>query len=127
MRKSRIGMGLVGVLLLGTCGLNVVQHADRNKYHLKVTGTERITESHGKDEFSSKYVVFGQDAYSGASLEFENTDSTMECLFNRCKWDSSSLQSKLAAAEKSGQAVDVHTYGWRIPFLSQYENIVSVK
>ena len=60
---------------------------------------------------SSKYLVFTE------SEVFENSDSLM-----RWKWGSSDLYGEL----KEGATYKADVYGWRIPFLSMYRNIVSV-
>ena len=48
---------------------------------------------------------------------FENSDS----LFH-LKWNSSDVQAKL----REGEEYTVRVYGWRVPFLSQYRNIIKV-
>ena len=76
-----------------------------------VTDKERIITRSGKS-VSSKYLVF-------TDLEtFENSD----CLV-RFKFTSSDLQGKL----KEGQTYTATVYGWRVPILSMYRNIVSVE
>lgn len=114
--------GLVAVVAAGSCGAMTCQHWDRETYRVKVTGTERVNK--GND---SKYVIFAKDVNSGEDLAFENTDSWMECLFGRCKFDSSNIQSQAKAAEKEGTVVDIKTYGWRMPFFSAYENVIEIK
>lgn len=127
MDIKRIGKGvaiggLVAVVAAGACGAVTCQHWDRESYRVQVTGSERVVEN--KD---SKYVIFAKDVNTGEDLAFENTDSFMECFFDGCKFDSSNIQSQLKAAEKEGSTVEIKTYGWRVPFLSWYENVVSVK
>ena len=114
--------GLVAVVAAGACGVTTCQHWDRETYKVQVTGTERVN----KDD-ESKYIVFAKDVNTGQDLAFENTDSWLECFFGRCKFDASNLQSQIKAAEKDGSTVEIKTYGWRIPFFSMYENVVSVK
>lgn len=74
---------------------------------ITVTNTERITTG---DE--SKYLVFTIDE------TFENTDSIWFL-----KFDSSDIQGRL----QPGQTYRADVYGWRIPFLSIYRNIVHVR
>jgi len=78
---------------------------------IKVTKTERVMSGSG-GTLKSKYLVFTD------SETFENTD----CLLY-WKWDSSDLHGEL----KDGTTYKVKVYGWRIPFLSHYRNIVEVK
>ncbi len=91
------------------------------EYTVIVTGKDRITEnlkdSDGNSRTSSKYLVFADDE-NGNSLVFENTDC-----FIRGKFDSSNIQ---------GQLKEEHTYkitvvGYRVPFLSWYQNIIKVE
>lgn len=74
-----------------------------------VTKTERITTGSG-DNMSHKYLVFT----SGET--FENSD----CLWYG-KFNSSDVQGRLSPGTYS-----LKVYGWRIPFLSRYRNIVDV-
>ena len=118
--------GLVALLGMGTCtGLSLVQHSDRNNYQVKITGSERIVENSGESGVNSKYLVFTQDSNTGEERAFENTDTVLECAFSDCKFDSSTLQARLTAAEKSGAPCTLQTYGWRVPFMSWDENIVA--
>jgi len=76
---------------------------------VKITGTEvkRYDES-------DKYLI---NTDKGT---FENTDTIWYW-----KWDSSDLQGKIKG--KKDQTVKLKVYGWRIPFLSMYENVVEIK
>ncbi len=51
---------------------------------------------------------------------FENTDA-----WYRLKFDSSDVQGEIKGLV--GKNVEIEKYGWRIPILSMYENIVEVK
>lgn len=76
-----------------------------------VVDKDRITTGSG-DSMSSKYLIFTE------TETFENTDS-----LTRWKFNSSDIQGKLLV----GNAYQVEVYGYRIPFLSQYRNIVDVE
>ena len=81
---------------------------------IKVTGTERITESSGSGknlEVTSKYLVFTENE------TFENTDETF-----MGKWNSSDFQGKFA----KDSTYKVKVIGWRIPITSTYRNIVQI-
>ena len=73
---------------------------------ITVIDKERIQS--GED---SRYLVFTE------SETFKNTD----CLVRR-KFDSSDLYGRLQV----GTTYEAEVYGWRIPFLSAYRNIVRV-
>ena len=48
-----------------------------------------------------------------------------EDVWYRLKWDSGTVQND--AIRLKGKPVRIKKYGWRIPVLSQYENVVSIK
>ncbi len=87
-------------------------HWDRDVYIAKVTEKERVVNGE-----SSKYLIFTELKDGGVRV-FENTDSFIEFKFN-----SSDLYGKL----KEGKTYELRTYGWRIPFLSKYENIIGAE
>lgn len=58
---------------------------------------------------SSKYLVFTE------SEVFENTDA-----FWALKFNSSDIQGQIGV----GETCTLRVYGWRIPFLSMYRNIL---
>lgn len=100
---------VVAVIFLGSCGFPFLT-SDTTTF--TVTDKERITTNNNNNNISSKYLVFTN------SETFENTDC-----FVYFKFDSSDLQSKI----RRGRTYKAHVYGWRIPFLSSYRNIVSVE
>lgn len=77
---------------------------------ITVTDKERVVKG-GGDSVSSKYLVFTE------TETFENTD----CL-RRFKFNSSDIHGSL----KIGETYHVKVYGWRVPLLSMYRNIVRV-
>ena len=87
-----------------------------HEYVITVTDKDRIYTG-SEDDRESKYLVFG-DAEDGSSLVFENTDSVL-----RLKWNSSNVQGTL----KVGNTYKVTVVGYRVPFLSMYENIIKVE
>jgi hypothetical protein len=78
---------------------------------VKVTDKERIYQND-----SSKYLIFADDE-NGETVVFENTD----CIA-RLKWNSSNIQGQL----KEGTTYNVTVVGYRIPFLSMYQNIIKI-
>lgn len=91
------------------------------EYTVTITDKDRITESSkdsdGNINTSSKYLVFADDE-NGNSLVFENTDC-----FIRLKFNSSNIQGQL----KEGHTYKITIIGYRVPFLSWYQNIVKVE
>lgn len=75
----------------------------------KVTNTERVCGS-GQDG-SCKWLVMTD------KMSFENVDS----LFH-WKWNSTDFQGKLEV----GETYTLEYYGWRVPMMSAYPNIVGV-
>lgn len=106
MRKTPVVLAIVAWV-----GFHAAYQLGTVKHHMvRVEAKERISRGTG-DSLSHKYVVFTDVGV------FQNTDS----LFH-LKWSSSDLQNRL----KVGGEYEIRTYGWRIPFLSTYENIVEV-
>ena len=110
---SAIMTVVVGVLIIS--GQFIFNFNDK-EYVITVTDKERIVENND-DGFSSKYLVFGEDE-NGEVLVCENSDVLI-----RGKWNSSTVQGAL----KEGNTYKVVVVGYRIPFLSCYENIISFK
>lgn len=104
MKASIIGFFVVISLIFG---MMAFPYLTSDMATITVTDKERIVTGSG-----SKYLVFTENEV------FENIDSIIYAKFN-----SSDLQGKL----KRGQTYTVKVYGWRIPFLSSYRNIVSIK
>ncbi|MBI4151934.1 DUF1523 family protein [Candidatus Woesearchaeota archaeon] len=122
MRSSYTFLAAAAVGLgIATFG-SIAPHCSRSEYEVTITGTERNVGHDREGKSTSKYIVFTADARSGEERVFENTDSFLEW-----KFDSSSLQAIVKKAEKTGSVCDVKAYGWRIPFLSKYENILEAR
>lgn len=92
-------------LFLATCG----SHLDRETiYNVRVTDKERINER----DSNGYYLVYTDDEV------FQNADTWLEG-----KFSSSDLQGSLHV----DRCYALWVYGWRIPFLSAYRNIVSAE
>lgn len=74
-----------------------------------IESKERISDRGGSE---SKYLIFTNEE------TFENTDSLLNGKFN-----SSDIYGQL----KEGGSYECKVYGWRIPFMSSYRNIVECK
>lgn len=108
-RFIRIVLVFAVVLVL----LNL-SHFERREYIVTVTNLEiKRFSSEGKDT----YLVFTW-LDNGKVRVFKNTDSLIEFKFN-----SSDFQAKLELNKRYKFKV----YGWRIPFLSKYENIIKIQ
>lgn len=119
MRKTKIvpiiQITLFVIILLGVIFTLLAPQFNDTEYIITVTDKERIYT--GGENGSSKYLVFGDDE-NGTALVFENTDT-----FIRGKWDSSNIQGQL----KIGEKYKITVVGYRIPFLSSYQNIIKVE
>lgn len=123
MRKSskvKFIVVAVVILLAVVFSLKAFSFND-TEYTVTITDKDRITESSkdsdGNSETSSKYLVFADDE-NGNSLVFENTDC-----FIRLKFNSSNIQGRL----KEGNTYKITVVGYRVPFLSWYQNIIKVE
>lgn len=102
----------IGGLVLLALLYSFIFDFNDTKYTITVTDKERITESG-----SSRYLIFGEDE-NGDIKVFENTD-----IFIRGKWNSSDIYGNL----KVGNTYNIVVVGYRVPFFSWYQNIVSYK
>ena len=117
MRLHKILMVVFFVVILGLGVISsVVFSFNDTEYTITVTDKERIYTGNGSSS-SSKYLVFGDDQ-NGNTLVFEITDC-----FIRGKWDSSNIQGQL----KEGNVYKITVIGYRVPFLSWYQNIIKIE
>ncbi|MBI4441191.1 DUF1523 family protein [Candidatus Woesearchaeota archaeon] len=114
--EALVFAGALGVAVLGFSGCTVAPHFDRDTYTGKVT--EKLVKRTGSGESAHDKYLICTKLPDGSVRVFENTDSTLEWKFN-----SSDLYAKMEA----GKSYKIKTYGWRVPFLSMYENIVDVE
>lgn len=103
---------IAAVIVIIICCQSMINFNDTT-YEVKITDKERIYQ---KGDEGSKYLVFGEDK-EGNVMVFENTD----CIA-RGKWNSSNLQGEL----KEGSTYRITVVGYRIEFLSIYQNIIKV-
>jgi len=95
------------ILAIGTCSMGY-QYGTIRSETITIKRLERVTSGD-----SSKYLI-----YTNEGEVFENTDA----LFHG-KWDSADLYGHL----DEGSRYEVTVYGWRIPFLSTYRNIIEAE
>lgn len=119
MRRNKFRFNLMAtvicifiVAVIACLGFCVTGIFNTDTYVVTVTDKERVNNGD-----SSKYLVYA-DTEDGESLVFENTDSLFHGKFN-----SSNVQGKL----KEGKTYELTVCGYRIPFLSSYQNIINVE
>lgn len=114
-RKRKIRTIITGIILLaiiiGFGALGGFPHLSRHEYEVTITD-KQIKRSNSHDT----YMVFAQDT-NGKPIVFEDTDSLIEFKFN-----SSDVYAQLV----QGKKYKINAYGWRIPLMSNYENITKV-
>ena len=113
MKKNYIFELITAVIVIAAAlTLSVITSFNDTEYIVTVTDKERITSNN-----SSEYLVFTEDE-QGETIVFENTDNIL-----RGKWDSSNIQGEL----KIGDTYKIIVVGYRIPFLSMYQNIIEIE
>lgn len=122
IKKSNLGTIIITVAVIALVVLSeMVFSFNDTEYTVTITDKERITESSkdsdGNYKTKSKYLVFADDE-NGEPLVFENTDC-----FIRFKFNSSNIQGQL----KEGHTYKITVIGYRVPFLSWYQNIIKVE
>ncbi len=105
------GLAALGIGGIGSC--YGAPHFDRDTYKVEVTDKQVK-----RYDDSSKYLIFTELEESDETRVFENVDSYLEL-----KFDSSTMYGEV----KEGERYKFETYGWRVPFLSWYENISDVE
>jgi hypothetical protein len=98
---------LAVIILIGYISLSFNDHT----YIIEVTDKERVNYSDG-----GKYLIYG--TCNDDTIVLENTDALLRGKFN---------SSNIYAEIEVGKEYEVTVVGWRIPFLSTYENIIEFK
>lgn len=117
--KSICTLVVFGVIILGILALLIAPCFNDHQYTITVTDKERVVQSSSSSEGStinSKYLIFTET--NGEVRVFENTDNIL-----RFKFNSSDIYGML----EEGNTYKVNVIGWRVPFLSWYENILSIE
>jgi hypothetical protein len=103
---------IFGFVILFSISISIAGQFVTNEYVVTVTDK---TVKNSKD--SSKYLIF-TELENGEVRVFQDTDSIIRGKFN---------SSDIYAEIKVGQKYKFKVYGFRIPALSRYENIVSIE
>ncbi|MBL4951062.1 DUF1523 family protein [Neobacillus sp. YIM B02564] len=104
--------GLVLLLILISLSITILGQFVSNEYTAKVT--DKVVKTSNDN---SKYIIF-TELEDGKVKVFKNTDSLIRGKFN---------SSDIYAEIKVGHKYKFKVYGYRVPALSMYENIVSIK
>lgn len=115
MRTKHSGMSIIAfclIVALFSLIINFITSFNDHTKIITVTDKERVNTSS-----YSKYLIMGEDE-NGEPLVLENTDNTIRFKFN---------SSDIYAALKEGETYEVTVIGFRVPYMSWYENIISYK
>ena len=102
-------VALIVTIIIGTVTINIKTRTTVTDIYV---GFERVVKSDGDGRTTSKWLMIFENEV------FENTDTLLYG-----KFDSSDMLRKL----KPGKKYKLDVYGFRIPFLSSYRNIIEVK
>lgn len=108
INRVLFGVGATAALILGV-NIYAVYGTQDQVHNAVVIEKERVVTGSG-DNIQSRYLIFTEQEV------FENTDSMLYLKFN-----SSDIYGRI----KRGDVCSFQVYGWRVPFLSMYRNIVS--
>lgn len=113
-KKSRVFIEIIilVIVIAAVVFASITMSFNDTEYVVTVTEKERIV-----SDDSSRYLIFAEDV-QGNVIVFENTDSLL-----RGKFDSSNMQGEI----KEGETYVFTVIGYRVPFLSMYQNIISIE
>ena len=111
--EFKVGGILIIVIAFVLIFYNVSYYGNDNTY--QITVTDKYVKN-GSD--SGNYMIVGELQDTKELKSFEDAD-----LLLKGKFDSSDLYAHINV----GEQYEIKTVGWRIPFLSDYENIYEIK
>lgn len=118
-RGDGIPLGVSAVILVLICSACVAtcafEHSDRETVTVLVT--EKDIVRHGSGDTSSDYYMVWTTR-NGVEEVFTVNDSLIEG-----NWDTSDDYGRIHV----GECYEFEVYGWRIQFMSNYRNIVSIR
>ncbi len=105
---------LVIIAIIGFIFIGIAGHFNTKTITGTVTEKERIIDSGG----GSSYYLVWVESKDGTTHVLKNSDTCF-----RWKFNSSTIHGKI----KVGNQVNLRTYGFRIPILSMYPNIIEIE
>lgn len=110
-------MNRLGVII-GLCIVAlVVSFSIFSYYHVTTIEGTVVDKYNKRDGKSDKFYIVVKDEDNNEKV-LENTDSTL-----MLKWDSADIQAKV----KEGKRYKVELRGWRVPILSMFPNVDTIK
>ncbi|MEY8000538.1 DUF1523 family protein [Clostridium sp. Mt-5] len=109
--KFKIGAMIIGIIILSGIFISF-PHFFRNTYTVTIA-SKQIK----KQNNSTEYLIYTQIG-NGDTRVFKNTNSLLEFKFN---------SEDVYGGFRINRKYEIKTYGFRIPLLSSYENIIKVK
>jgi len=106
-----VAVGMLALLFVLLASGGAYQLGTVDTMTATVMDKERMCESTKDNGRECKWMVLTDE------MSFENIDSIWHLKFN-----STDVQAEIA----NGQSYHIKYYGWRIPFLSVYPNIISI-
>jgi len=111
-KSANVKTVLIILSVLALLGLSAgCAYGTKEEVTFTINKSERVTTGSG-DSLSSKYLIFTENEV------FENSDTLWYM-----KWNSSDLYAKMV----EGKRYKAEVYGFRIPFISSYRNIISLR
>ena len=102
---------IIALLIVALISISpIIAYSSKAEIEFTVKSKERIMDGNG-GSMSSKYLIFTDTEV------FENTDSLWYW-----KWNSSDVYNKIEV----GSTYKAEIYGYRIPVLSMYRNILNI-
>jgi hypothetical protein len=110
MKKSNpfTSLPFIGLIVIVAIGYTMLKLNTKETFNAVVIGKDSVS----MGESGSQYRIETEDE------TFKNVDAPF-----LGKWDSSDVQRKATI----GKEHTITAYGWRVPFLSMYRNIVTLK
>lgn len=113
IRESNL-IAVAAVAITPFIALAILPYVKRSTYYVIITGKEHISESSSSGSISSYYLVYTR-LTDGTAKVFTNKDDLL-----LSKVGSAEIQADLDI----GATYCISVYGYRVPLLSWYENII---
>jgi hypothetical protein len=111
MKDFKVQIIVIALVLAIAIGFSACVNFNDHTYTIEVTDKERVNYDDG-----GKYLIYGRTGDD--IIVIENTDSLL-----RGKFNSSDIYAKIEV----GKTYEFTVVGYRIPILSNYENIINFK